>query len=141
MKITMEIEDNGRWYRFVQGNGRGEYDYKQDFSGCEKCCPQFSKKCFITGDDACVMFAGHIYANGYFERFRPMHELVRIAVKILTHEANRLFPEFRVDCRGPKYPTDLDNEVRFYVEGVFRDDMPQELLAKIERLNALGLSI
>jgi len=126
VKVMMTIEEHGRWYRFVQAESWE----------CATCC--FHRRCF--GRYNCPI--GRSY-SGSFERFRPTFELVRIAVKILSREARRLCPFTYVVCHGPSvaYASNSDNEITFHLDGVFRDEMPEELLALIERLNALGLSV
>jgi len=124
VKVEMTIKKNGRWYRFVQCE---KYE-------CEKCC--FFKSCYTYH----YCYVGN-FIDGYFERFRPVQELVRIGVRLLKRQALKHFPDSPFICRGPRSRYDSDNEITFYVYGEHRDEMPQEIQALIDRLNALGLSI
>jgi len=125
-EVEMTLKKNGRWYRFVQVDDIVFH--------CSKCC--FLYKCF--GRCRCPV---GLYTCGYFERFRPTSELVRIGVRLLKRLALKYFPYSAFVCHGPQSRHDSDNEISFYVYGECMDDMPAEIQAVIDRLNELGITV
>ena len=132
-EVEMTIKKNGRWYRFVQVDDT--VFHCATCVWCRECCAYFGSKCPIAGGGLSKEIAG------YFERFRPTAELVRIGVRLLKRQTLKHFPDSPFVCHGPKYPTDPDNVIMLYVYAEHRDEMPQEIQATIDRLNELGLIV
>ena len=130
VKVEMTIQENGRWYRFVQCKGDTWY--------CAKCV--WHRECFGEMGDTCPIADGiSKEIAGYFERFRPVQELVRIGVRLITRKAKQLYPIENIDCRCPEHHGDADNRIYFCVHGIKWVTFPEELLVLIDRLIALGI--
>lgn len=123
-EVEMTLKKNGRWFRFVQTG-----------TWCSRCA--FYKECnFYDGnDDFCPI--GKVEVGGHFERFRPTSELVRIGVRLLKR-ASMMYHKTEFLCLAG---VGNDNEIKFASYKFKREAYHPELLALIDRLNALGLIV
>ena len=124
IKIEMTIQKDGRWYRFNTD--------KPNFVELIKFrVRKEGRDCFLDYGD---LSANYYSIAGQFERFRPMTELVRIAVRLLTRKAKQLYPDAGMVCHGPRYPTDAENEIFFRLDVLDEGDEIRYLIARLEEL-------
>ena len=128
IKIEMTTQKDGRWYRI-------NTDRLNVSDWIKLRVRKEGRYCFL---DYGALYSNHYSIVGQFERFRPMPELVRIAVRLLTRKARQLYPDAGMVCHGPQYITDSENEI-FFRLGVL--DEGDEIRCLIARLKELGLSI
>ena len=127
-QVEMTIKKNGRWYRFVQTDDTVFH--------CAKCV--WCRECFGELGDTCPLADGiSKEIAGYFERFRPVQELVRIGVRLLKR-ASMMYHKTEFLCLAG---VGNDNEIKFASYKFKREAYHPELLALIDRLNALGLIV
>ena len=130
-EVEMTIKKNGRWYRFVKCEDSPCFE-------CAKCC--FYRQCINAEDGStCIIGDASIMGDvvGYFERFRPTSELVRIGVRLLKR-ASMMYHDTEFLCLAG---VGNDNEIKFASYKFKREAYHPELLALIDRLNALGLIV